>query len=39
MNDLPINIKVQTVLFPDDTNILIKAESYDMLNQKINRIM
>ena len=25
--------KVDTVLFPDDTNILIKAKSNDMLNQ------
>jgi hypothetical protein len=31
--------KVETVLFPDDTNILIKAESDDILNYKINRIM
>jgi hypothetical protein len=40
INDLPLNIKeARTVLFADDTNILVTAENGQSLQQKINKVM
>jgi hypothetical protein len=38
INDLPLNIKeAKTVLFADDTNILVTAEKGQSLQQKIDK--
>jgi hypothetical protein len=40
INDLPLNIKeAKTVLFADDTNILVTAEKGQRLQQKIDKVM
>jgi hypothetical protein len=40
INDLPLNIKeARTVLFADDTNILVTAENRQSLKQRINKVM
>jgi hypothetical protein len=40
INDLPLNIKeAKTVLFADDTNILVTAENGQSLQKKINEVM
>jgi hypothetical protein len=40
INDLPMNIKdTKTVLFADDTNILLSIENGQILQQIINRAM
>jgi hypothetical protein len=40
INDLPLNIKeARTVLFTDDTNILVTAENGQSLQQRINKVM
>jgi hypothetical protein len=40
INDLPLNIKEErTVLFADDTNVLVTAENGQSLQQKINKFM
>jgi hypothetical protein len=40
INDLPLNIKEErTVLFADDTNILVTAENGESLQQKINKVV
>jgi hypothetical protein len=40
INDLPLNIKeARTVLFADDTNILVAAENGQSLQQKTNKVM
>jgi hypothetical protein len=40
INDLPLNIKeAKTVLFADDTNILVTAEKGQSLQQKINKVI
>jgi hypothetical protein len=40
INDLPLNIKeTRTVLFADDTNILVTVENGQSLQRKINKVM
>jgi hypothetical protein len=40
INDLPLNIKeAKTVLFADDTNILVTAEKGQSLQQNIDKVM
>jgi hypothetical protein len=40
ISDLPLNIKeVRTVLFADDTDILVTAKNGQNLQQKINQVM
>lgn len=40
INDLPASLKsVQTVLFADDTNLLVKGDSYNVFADKLNKCL